>query len=259
MASNSPSRHAPRLEEDFPSAVRSGQVVPFYQPQISIETGRVVAAELLSRWQHPVFGMISPNVFIPIAESTRSIHRLGRQMLRACCRLGARWQSTPTPLDVAVNVTPSQLATDDFYDSVSEELDCSGIDPRRLTLEVTEATEIDDTATVAARLDRLRLLGVTVSIDDFGTGHSSSRRVVDLHATELKLDRGLVGIGAAERPIASAIEFAHGRGMRTVGEGVETRAQLARLSRFGCDRAQGFLIAEPAPEKQFDEWMHGAA
>ncbi|MFF2053493.1 EAL domain-containing protein [Leifsonia sp. NPDC058194] len=248
-----------RLVADLPAAVADEQIVPFFQPQISVPTGRVVAAELLGRWRHPEFGFVPPAVFIPIAERTRAIHQLGRQMLRAGCRAAASWQRKGPPLDVAVNVAPSQLATEDFYTSVREELDSSGIDPTRLTLEVTEETVIADPGRVAGRLDRLREIGVVVSIDDFGAGHSSPRRVIDLRASELKLDRRLVAPDDAEQTIATVIDFAHERGMRTVGEGVETRAQLERLRALGCDRAQGYLIAVPADEQRFGEWLHEAA
>jgi EAL domain-containing protein (putative c-di-GMP-specific phosphodiesterase class I) len=253
---------AERLVADLPIAVRDEQIVPFFQPQIDVATGEVVAAELLGRWAHPVLGFVPPAVFIPIAESTKVIHDLGRQMLRAGCRAAALWQRRGRPLDMAVNVAPSQLATEEFYDCVRDELDASGIDPTHLTLEVTEETVIADPERVAERLDRLRAIGVVVSIDDFGAGHSSSRRVVDLRASELKLDRRLVspldGEEAKEEAIGAIIDFARERGMRTVGEGVETRAQLERLRGFGCDRAQGYLIAHPAPEDRFGEWLREA-
>lgn len=247
-----------RIVADLPAAVRAQQIVPYFQPQISVPTGRVVAAELLGRWRHPELGFVPPDVFIPIAETTRAIHELGRQMLRAGCRAAATWQRLGLPLDVAVNVAPSQLATDDFYTSVQDELDDSGIDPSRLTLEVTEETVIADPGRVAGRLDRLREIGVVVSIDDFGAGHSSTERVVDLRASELKLDRRLVAPEKGVKTIATAIDFAHERGMRTVGEGVETPAQLERLRSLGCDRAQGYLIARPADEQRFGDWLRQA-
>lgn len=248
-----------RLTADLPAAVRDHEILPFFQPQISVTTGEVVAAELLSRWKHPEFGFVPPDVFIPIAESTEAIHELGRQMLHAGCVAAARWQHVGRRLDVAVNVAPSQLATEAFYDSVRDELDESGIDPHRLTLEVTEETVIADPARVAERLDRLREIGVVVSIDDFGAGHSSPGRVVDLRASELKLDRRLVAPQKGDASIATVIDFARERGMRTVGEGVETREQLDRLRVAGCDRAQGYLIARPADERRFGEWLREAA
>jgi len=244
-----------RLAADLPTAVRSGEIVPVLQPQIAVATGVVVGVEVLSRWRHPVLGPIPPTVFIPIAETTKAIHELGRLMVTASCRIAAEWQDRSTPLDVAVNVAPSQLATATFYDEVRDEIAAAGVDPQRLTVEVTEATAIDDAEDVAEKLDRLRDIGIVVSIDDFGAGHSSVRRVTDLRATELKLDRRLVAAKTTERLAREAIDFAHGRGMRTVGEGVETADQLARLHRLGCDRAQGYLIARPAPQTEFATWM----
>ncbi|GIT79616.1 hypothetical protein LLS1_12850 [Leifsonia sp. LS1] len=248
-----------RLTADLPEAVRREQIIPYFQPQVEVSTGRVVAAELLGRWEHPEFGFVPPAVFIPIAEQTNAIHELGRQMLHAGCRAAAEWQRSGQPLDVAVNVAPSQLATEDFYESVRAELADSGIDPHLLTLEVTEETIIADPARVAGRLDRLREIGVVVSIDDFGAGHSSPRRVIDLRASELKLDRRLVAPVKGDHSIATVVDFARERGMRTVGEGVETRTQLDRLRVAGCDRAQGYYIARPAPEQHFGEWLRDAA
>jgi EAL domain-containing protein (putative c-di-GMP-specific phosphodiesterase class I) len=248
-----------RLVADLPPAVLAHEVVAYFQPQISVATGKVVAAELLCRWQHPEFGFVPPAVFIPIAERTEAIHELGRQMLGAGCRAAASWQAGGLDLDVAVNVAPSQLAREDFYDTVRDELAASGIDPHRLTLEVTEETVIADPIGVAGRLDRLREIGVVVSIDDFGAGHSSPRRVVDLRASELKLDRRLVAPEKGDASIATVIDFARERGMRTVGEGVETRAQLDRLRVAGCDRAQGYLIARPADERRFGNWLRETA
>jgi EAL domain-containing protein (putative c-di-GMP-specific phosphodiesterase class I) len=244
-----------RLAAELPAAVREREIVPVLQPQISISTGVVVGVEVLSRWRHPELGTISPAVFIPIAETTETIHDLGRVMVGVGCRVAAEWQASETPLDVAVNVAPSQLATKTFYDEVRDEIAVTGLDPQHLTVEVTEATAIDDAATVAKRLDGLRDIGVVVSIDDFGAGHSSVKRATDLRATELKLDRHLVVADGNERLARQAIRFAHERGMRTVGEGVETEHQLARLRRLGCDRAQGYLIAKPVPESDFAAWM----
>ncbi|WP_025159042.1 EAL domain-containing protein [Leifsonia aquatica] len=248
-----------RLVDDLDAAVGAEQIVPFFQPQISVASGRVVAAELLGRWWHPELGFVPPAVFIPLAERTRAIHSLGRQMLRAGCRAAMSWQRRGQSLDVAVNVAPSQLATEEFYSGVQEELGDTGLDPQRLTLEVTEETVIADPETVALRLDRLRAIGVVVSIDDFGAGHSSARRVVDLRASELKLDRRLVAPDDGDVSLAAVIDFARERGMRTVGEGVETRGQLDRLRSLGCDRAQGYLIAEPVDEERFGVWLREAA
>ncbi|WP_431278708.1 EAL domain-containing protein [Leifsonia poae] len=249
---------AERLAADLLHAIRRHEIVPVVQPQIAVATGRVVGVEFLSRWRHPEFGQIPPAVFIPLAEMTDAIHQLGRVMVRACCQFGAVWQKRGTSLDVAVNVAPSQLATPEFYEGLRAEIDESGLDPHRLTLEVTEATAIDDPVTVAQRLDALRELGIVISIDDFGIGHSSADRAVDLHATELKLDRSLVEAEEAEREVEAAIVFAHELGMRTVGEGVETPEQLARLRDLGCDRAQGYLIAAPVSEDDFERWMRDA-
>ncbi|MFF1634241.1 EAL domain-containing protein [Leifsonia sp. NPDC058248] len=243
-----------RLEADLPGAVARRDIVAYFQPQISLATGRVVAIEGLGRWRHPELGVILPSVFIPLAEKAKVIHDLGHHMLRQCLSFGRAWQHDGVALEVAVNVSPSQLAGRQFFDELHEEMDDAGLDPHTVILEVTETQSIDDTAAVASRLDGLRAQGFTISIDDYGTGFSSAERVAELHATELKIDRSIVA-GDDRGAVADAIGFAHERGIRVVGEGVETEEQLWMLAELGCDRAQGFAIAAPASRTDFEHWM----
>lgn len=243
-----------RLEVDLPGAVARRDIVAYFQPQISLSTGDVVAIEGLGRWRHPELGIVLPSVFIPLAEKAKLIHDLGRHMMRQCLSYGRAWQHDGVTLDVAVNVSPSQLAGRQFFDELHAEMDDSGLDPHTVILEVTESQGIDDTAAVVSRLDGLREQGFTISIDDYGTGFSSAERVAELHATELKIDRSIV-VGTDRGAVAAAIEFAHERDMRVVGEGVETEEQLWMLAELGCDRAQGFAIAAPASRTDFESWM----
>ena len=243
-----------RLEADLSGAVARRDIVAYFQPQISLATGRVVAMEGLGRWRHPELGIILPSVFIPLAEKAKLIHDLGRHMLRQCLSYGRAWQHEGAGLEVAVNVSPSQLAGRQFFDELHEEIDDAGLDPHAVILEVTESQGIDDLAEVASRLDGLREQGFAISIDDYGTGFSSAERVAELHATELKIDRSIIG-GTDREAVADAITFAHERGMRVVGEGVETEEQLWMLAELGCDRAQGFAIAAPASRTDFEHWM----
>ena len=247
-----------RLAADLPGAAARSELVVYFQPQIEIGTGRVVAVEALTRWVHPSLGTVMPDVFIPFAEERGLMHEVGGFVLKDSCACIRDWGSEGWNVEVAVNVAPAQLAGNRFYDELDDAL-AGGLaggpvpDPSRLILEITESDEIADVDAVAARLDSLRDRGVTISIDDFGTGHSSVQRVVDLRATELKLDRTMIA-GRADEVVEAAIDFAHERGLRVVGEGVENEDQLRMLAALGCDRAQGYLIARPAPRDEFESW-----
>jgi EAL domain-containing protein (putative c-di-GMP-specific phosphodiesterase class I) len=242
------------VAHDLSDAIAQGRLELYVQPQIDVSTRAVVAVEGLCRWTHAVLGPIPASRFIALAEATGSIHELGVFSLSECCRYGEVLRERGEPLAVAVNVSPLQLATDDFFDELERELATTGLPAASLIIEVTEAERIEDYESVAARLDAIQALGVTVSIDDFGTGHSSIGRATALHARELKLDRSLVASGDWDA-VAEAVNVAHDNGMRVVAEGVETSEQLDRIAASGCDRAQGYLIARPAPTRTFDDWM----
>ncbi|WP_285114740.1 EAL domain-containing protein [Leifsonia sp. fls2-241-R2A-40a] len=240
--------------KELSDAIAARQLEIHVQPQIDLATGEVVAVEGLSRWMHPTRGPIPPAEFIALAEATGSIHDLGLFALQECCRIGREWREHGNMLSVAVNVSPLQLETDLFFDELERQLAESGLPPAALIVEVTEAERIDDYAVVAGRLDIIQHWGVTVSIDDFGSGHSSIERAVAVHARELKIDRSLVAAGDWDA-VADAVTVAHRSGMRVVAEGVETQDQLEHITAAGCDRGQGFHIARPSPPDVFEDWL----
>jgi EAL domain-containing protein (putative c-di-GMP-specific phosphodiesterase class I) len=242
------------VAHDLSEAIAEGRLELYVQPQIDLSNQAVVAIEGLCRWTHAELGPIPASTFIALAESTGSIHELGAFSLAECCRYGEVLRERGEPLAVAVNVSPLQLVTDDFFGDLERELAATNLPADCLIIEVTEAERIEDYETVAARLDAVQRRGVTVSIDDFGTGHSSIGRATALHARELKLDRSLIASGQWDA-VADAVVLAHDNGMRVVAEGVETAEQLDRVAASGCDRAQGYLIARPAPTRTFDDWM----
>lgn len=233
-------------------AVDRGEIEAFYQPQIDLRSGRMVAFEALSRWNHSQLGSISPTEFIPIAESNGLIHEIGDYMLDHGCECAAEWQGRGTPIEIAVNVSAKQLAADQFYVRVVEILQRRSLDPQTLTLEITESQLIVDIVDAAERLERLRALGVGVSIDDFGTGFSSIEQLLALPANELKIDRSLIQEEntASQNLISGIVDLVRARGVRVVAEGVETQSQLDRARSLNCDRAQGFLFAKPAPKSE---------
>ena len=233
--------------EDLRGAGNRGELVAHFQPQVALPGRRVVGVEALARWNHPEFGPIPPTHFIQAAESTGFINQLGHHMLQLATRQVANWRSMGLHLDLAVNVSPSQLVDDDFCEDVARVLESSGLPAASLTLEITETQPIDDLDLAVECLEHLRDRGVGVSIDDFGAGHSSLEQFRRLPATELKLDQSIIqgSVDGARVQLAAVLAEARERGLRIVAEGVETLKQLARAERLGCDRAQGFLIGMP--------------
>lgn len=238
-----------RLVSDLAGAVGRGEIVAYYQPQIDIASGEIVAVESLSRWQHPELGMQSPLVFIPIAEEFGMIDELGDFMVREGCHLAAELRERGLSIEVAVNVSAIQLASIGFFDRLEELLSDYQLESGSINLEVTESRLIANRPQVSKRLGHMRDLGVDVSIDDFGVGHSSVEQVLALPANELKIDRMIVQEQSATNGalLATIVRLVQDRGLRTVAEGVETEEQLDRVRALGCDRAQGYLIGKPMP------------
>lgn len=249
------------LENDLTGAVSRGEIEVFYQPQIEIASGRLVAVESLSRWRHPLRGLIPPRDFISDAESTGAIHALGADVLRRACQAAGRWADGGTPLEIAVNVSAVQLSVPSFFAEVSTILTETPLDPRWLILEVTESLAITDLEVAVSGLGSLKGVGVQVSIDDFGTGFSSIEQVKSLPSTELKIDRSLTQSEAPEsnNAMKSIVDLAHELGLRVVAEGIETPLQYDRARHLGCDRAQGFLLGHPVPESEMDALVRSAA
>ena len=242
---------------DLAHAIETEQLRIHVQPQLDLATERVVAVEGLCRWTHPTRGPVPPAEFVALAESTGLIHDLGLFALRECCRIGRDWRERDVDLAIAVNVSPLQLQTDRFFDELERQLGESGLAPADLIVEVTEAERIADYGTVAGRLDIIQQWGVTVSIDDFGSGHSSIERAVAVHARELKIDRALVASGDWAQ-VADAVSLAHRGGMRVVAEGIETAEQLQRVREAGCERGQGFFIARPSAPDELIDWLQSS-
>lgn len=250
----SPQQRERSLVADLPGALSRGEIVAFYQPQIEVATGRVVALEGLSRWSHPRWGMIGPCEFIPIAEEIGLIHEVGAFMLEEGCRYAAEWQHRGRPIEIAVNVSGYQFSRLRFFEDVVALLDRFSLDPCSLTLEITESRVIDDLATVTELLGGLRELGIGISIDDFGVGHSSIDRLLMLRATELKIDRTLVQDRESHTRslVGAVVSLVRERGLRVVAEGVETAADLEFVREIHCERAQGFLFGRPEPRAQLE-------
>ena len=243
-----------RLLEDLFGAVERGEIVAYYQPQFDVASGRMVAAEALARWRHPDLGVISPAVFIPLAEETALIHTIGRFMIEEVLGTVTEWHSEGIALELSVNVSANQLTTLQFFDLLEADLSRIDLQPNSVTIEITESYPILDTPSIARRLDELRHRGLGISIDDYGIGHSWLEQLERMPATELKLDQSLVQDDSVESLalMTAVIELAHWRGLRVVAEGVETEHQLARVRELDCDRAQGYLLGRPMPQEQLE-------
>lgn len=244
------------LERDLGEAVGRGEFALAWQPlSVATEGGQVTGFEVLLRWQHPERGLVAPTQFIPVAEANGSIVAIGAWVLREACREAAGWA---VPLRVAVNVSPVQAQMGEaFAKTVEDALASSGLDPRRLVLEVTEGVLIREVDRVLAALQRLRALGVCIALDDFGTGYSSLATLRAFPFDKIKIDQGFVAgmvkaaHGADAAIVRAVLGLAHGLGLPVVAEGVETEAQLDMLRLQGCEEVQGWLVGYPAPIETF--------
>lgn len=235
------------LARELLTAVERGEIRAVFQPQFELAGGRAVAVEALSRWSHPQLGPLAPADYIPVAERGAIIHSLGRYMIEQALDALVRWRAAGLDIQVAVNVSAAQLTTLEFYDRLDEDLERLSLPPGVLTIEITESQPILQTPSVIARLLTLRRQGLGLSIDDYGVGYSFLEQLERLPASELKIDQSLIQDDSPEAVVLvrAVTDLAHWRGIVVVAEGVETQPQLDRAKAFGCDRAQGFLLARP--------------
>jgi diguanylate cyclase len=237
------------LANDLIGAVERGELIVYYQPIVTITDQRIVAVEALARWQHPTLGMISPTEFIPIAEQTGVISEIGRFMVATACRQAVVWQRFDPGIEVSINVSATELMSPTFCTDVQTLLAETGIDPAVVTLEVTESLPIGDVEGLVECLAPVRVEGLRLSVDDYGSGYASLHRMYRLRASELKIDRTFF-IDGAWSDLTSVVNRAHDSGARVVAEGVETMEHLDRAARLGADRLQGYLLGKPMPAEE---------
>jgi EAL domain-containing protein (putative c-di-GMP-specific phosphodiesterase class I) len=239
-------------------AAASGQLYLMYQPKLDLRSGAIIGVEALSRWQHPRRGDISPADFIPAIEASGLIDWFSQWVLATAARQWSEWRAVGPALELAVNISALNLRHVGFPDVVAGICLAEGLPQKCLTLELTEgstqeATKLMDT------VSRFRLKGIGISMDDFGTGYGSLVQLRGLPFTELKVDRCFVAdllVSPDSRAITRGlIAMAHEIGLSVTAEGVEDRDTLAALQAFGCDKAQGFLIARPMTGDRLPLWM----
>jgi EAL domain-containing protein (putative c-di-GMP-specific phosphodiesterase class I) len=223
-----------------------------FQPQFDLGSGRVVGAEALLRWTHPLRGAIPPSEFIPIAEESGLINGIGTWVLATACREACAW---PPDVRIAVNVSPAQFHAGDLIETVGRVLDETGLAPGRLELEITEGVFMRDSDVTRTTLMELKALGVRISLDDFGTGYSSLSYLRRMPLDKIKVDRSFVSaLGhdpAAHALVRSIIGLAEVLGLETNAEGVETKAQAHMLRDEGCQEVQGYYFGQPLTAEAF--------
>jgi diguanylate cyclase (GGDEF)-like protein/PAS domain S-box-containing protein len=253
-------RRRRQLEGDLRQAIGQGELCVHYQPLADLESGSILGFEALLRWSHQRLGEIGPATIIPLAEESGLILRLGQWVLREACAEAAGW--TPA-LKLSVNLSPLQFTQSDLAAEVEAILAETGLDPERLELEITESLLIKDTEQAIAILERLKALGVRISMDDFGTGYSSLGYFRMFPFDKVKIDRSfirdMIDKPQARAIIRSVIGLGRGLGVPVVAEGVETEAQLEALRAEGCDQVQGYWISRPGPIVHFEGVVIGRA
>ena len=244
-----------KLEADLYDGVRNGEFSLHFQPITRSQSGAVVGVEALIRWRHPVHGLVPPATFIPLAESIGLINYLGNWVLKAACMQLVAWDGQGLALQyVAVNVSPQQFRDPRFTQSVREAIALTGIDPRRIVLEITESLLMHDPAQAKGLLEELTDLGIRFAIDDFGTGYSSLAYLQRFPLAKLKIDRSFVEnllTSRNDRAIVSAVVgLAQTLDLELVAEGVETEAQRELLTEMGCNHIQGWLVCQALPSEE---------
>lgn len=242
------------LRSDLRWAIQNNQLLLHYQPQIDLKSGEISGVEALVRWQHPEYGMISPAQFIPLAEETGFIVSIGKWVLETACFQAKKWQEKGIPpMPVSINVSPREFRQPSFIEQVKDTLTNSGLEARYLNLEITENI-MTDVHHCKITLERLRELGVNVSVDDFGTGYSSLSYLNDFPLTHLKIDQAFVReLSNSNRAIVKTIiGLATNLNLKVVAEGVETKEQASFLNSLACDNVQGYLYSKPLPYEQIE-------
>ncbi len=253
------------LESDLRHALEAEEILLYYQPKVDLSTGAVVGAEALMRWRRPGIGIVTPSHFIPLAEETGLIVPLGEWVIENACRQLARWeQEGLARVPVSINLSSREFNHERLVRQLRESLAGSGVTPERLELEVSERVLMQDTSASKRILTELKDIGLAVAVDDFGTGYSSLTHLRRLPLDSLKIDRALIRdilSNDDDRAIVEAIiAMAQRIKLATIGEGVETRAQMELLKREGCEAIQGYLVSHPLPVEEFEsQFLRGHA
>lgn len=239
------------LEAELRRAIPGGEIEPWFQPVVDSNTGRIVAVEVLARWNHPEQGLLSPAAFVPIAEELGLIGQIDEHVFEAACARAAPWVAEGLIESISCNVSPRDLLDPGFSRKLIGRLARTDLPATALTVEVTETFLLQDFQLARRHIERLAAKGVLIALDDFGTGYSNVRALMNLPIQTVKLDRSLIeAVGKDARVsklVGAMLHAARALGVRIVAEGVEDEAQALFLRAAGCDRMQGYLFARPMP------------
>ncbi|HEX3906446.1 MAG TPA: EAL domain-containing protein [Mycobacteriales bacterium] len=246
---------------DLRRAIPAGEIVLHYQPKISAMTGELHSVEALVRWEHPTSGLLGPAAFMPVVENTAIVHLLTAEVLRLALSQCRAWLDQGRSIPICVNVSARSLLTKSFPQEVRDLLKLHGVPASLLTLEITESSIMSDPPRAYTIMKDLDAMGVTLSVDDYGTGYSSMARLKALPVKELKIDRRFVmGMAIDERDhflVQSALDLGHNLGLQVVAEGVEDEWTRDALAAMGCDLLQGYYIQVPGTEAELETWLTG--
>jgi len=244
------------LESHLRRAIQNGELLVHYQPRVSVDSLAITGVEALVRWQHPTLGLIAPSEFIPLAEDTGLIVPIGEWVLRTASLQGRRWRDQGfAPIQIAVNISARQFHDQDLAQTVIMILEETGLSPKNLELELTESSIMQDAEFAAGMLNRLKNMGINISIDDFGTGFSSLASLKRLPIDVLKIDQSFVREATSDPDdaalVMAIITLAHNLRLKVIAEGVETEDQLRFLQLLRCDEIQGELFSKPLAAEKF--------
>jgi len=248
------------LQDDLARALDEDEIVAYFQPKVDLRSARVIGVEALVRWDHPERGLVLPAEFLPLAEAGGHMRALTERVIEFSTRAAGDWWHSGLGQQLSVNLAPSSLSDPDWKldEFVAKALARTGLPGKALQFEVTEDALMADHEVVAKTLKMLSKLGATISIDDFGTGHSSLGRLKSLPIDELKIDRSFILDLTDDEDktiVRSTIHLAHQMGLQVVAEGVETEEAWRQLRSMGCERAQGYLISKPLPAREVPAWL----
>jgi diguanylate cyclase len=247
-----------KMQNNLKNAIKNKEFVLHYQPQVDLVENKIIGAEALIRWQHPLMGMIPPLQFISIAENSGLIVPIGEWVIYEACRQGAIWNKEGKEIVVAVNVSAVQFKRGNLLDVVKNALAVSKLDPKYLELELTESILINDTENVLETVKGIKELGIQLSIDDFGTGYSSLAYLKRFAVDKLKIDQSFVRDIINDKEDASIvktiIQMAKSFNLKSIAEGVENGEVLKVLGEFGCDEVQGYHFAKPMVVEEFSNY-----
>lgn len=246
-------------EQELHLAIRNGELEPYFQPQVDFADNALTGVEALIRWNHPERGLLGPNIIIPLTEQSGLMDTLAIEVLQQSFKQAGEWLGAGLKIRIAINMAPSNFKDLSLPEWIDEKIRQYGLGADQITLEVTEATLMQELVKSLDTLTRLRMKQIKLSIDDFGTGYSSLVQLHRIPFSEIKIDRSFVMRATSDKEalaiVRMTILLGHELGMKVVAEGIEDRKTWDLLAELGCDVAQGFFIAKPMPGRLLPEWV----